>query len=167
MNLSYLGSVSCGFTSRISLGHTIVSGYRLMTARSQVFFLSSLRAYQFTICDDCGILCLWIWQEIFHFSPCICMDFINEIPSPHPTPTGFQLSSSSERHKGEIRERYKSEVTKSFLMGLLLAVPQLNHSCSQLWLQFHSNSQVALTPCILFLPTEVAKPSQLLQAQEW
>ena len=28
-------------------------------------------------------------------------------------------------------------------------------------------SQVALTPCILFLPTEVAKPSQLLQAQEW
>ena len=54
------------------------SGCGLMAARWQVFFvsfLSSLRAHQLTIvivvaaiADDCDILCLLMWQAIFHFS---------------------------------------------------------------------------------------------------
>ena len=157
MNLSYLGSVSCIFTSWISLRLTAVSGYRLLSARSQVFFLSSLRVHQFTICDDCDILCLLIRQEIFHFSPCICMDFISEIPSPRPTPHWLLLRFLF-WEDGVKSERQKSEVTISFLMGLLLAdcIPQL---C----LQLHNYSQAALThafaPWDSMNPTKVATPS--------
>ena len=68
MHHSYLGPVSCFFTSWVSLGLTIGSGCSLMAARWQVFFsfLSSLRVHQLTL-EGCN--CWWLtWQEIFHFS---------------------------------------------------------------------------------------------------
>ena len=58
-----------------------------MAARWQVFFsfLSSLRAHQLTfvvaaIADDCDILCLLIWQELFHFSDSKAYVISNTLP---------------------------------------------------------------------------------------
>ena len=75
MHLSYLGPVSCAFTSWVSSGLTVGSGCSLMAARWQGFFPSwvSLRLthsrWRAAIADDCDVLGLLIWQEIFHFSP--------------------------------------------------------------------------------------------------
>ena len=76
MHLSYLGPVSCFhilsfFFSGLNLG----SGYSLVAARWQVFFpswvSSGLISSPFTVAalpDDCDILCLLTWQQIFRFS---------------------------------------------------------------------------------------------------
>ena len=69
------GAVSCVFTSWVSLGLIIGSGCSVMTARWQIFFsswvpsrFSSSPFVVAAIADDCDIICLLLWQEIFHFS---------------------------------------------------------------------------------------------------
>ena len=74
MFLSYLGPVSCAFPSWASSGLTIGSGCSLVIARWLVFFppgvsseLTSLH-WRAAIADDRDILCILIWQAIFHLS---------------------------------------------------------------------------------------------------
>ena len=64
MHLSYLGPVSCVFTSWVSSGLTVGSGCSLMAARWQVFssFLSSLRAHQLA---GGGCNRWWLWHPLF------------------------------------------------------------------------------------------------------
>ena len=64
MHLSYLGPVSCIFTSWVSSGLTTGSGCSLMAARWQVFFsdLSFLRAHQLTL-EGCNRW--WLWRHLF------------------------------------------------------------------------------------------------------
>ena len=83
-HLTYLGPVSCVFTSWDSSGLNIGSGCSLMAARWQVFFSSWVPSRSISspslvtaITDDSDILCLLIRQEIFHFScvgsfPLVC-----------------------------------------------------------------------------------------------
>ena len=64
--LSYLGPVSCVFTSWISSGLTIGSGCSLMAARWQIFFvsfLSSFRAHQLTLRGGCN------WRRWWYPTP--------------------------------------------------------------------------------------------------
>ena len=75
MHLHYLGPEPCVFTSWISSGLTIGSGCSLMAARWPVFFLywvpsefTSSPSMVAATAVDYDILCLLIWQEIFHFS---------------------------------------------------------------------------------------------------
>ena len=75
LHFSYLGPVSWVFTSWVSSGLTVGSGYRLMAARCQVCFscLSSLRAHKLSIHGGCSHWWLWdpcllLCQAIFHFS---------------------------------------------------------------------------------------------------
>ena len=74
MYLSYLGPVSCVFTTWVSSGLTVGSGCSLTAARWQVFFPFWVSSGLTGSCrraataDECDILCLLIWQEIFHFS---------------------------------------------------------------------------------------------------
>ena len=75
MHLSYLGPVSCVFTSWVSSGLTLGSDCSTMAARWQVLFpswvpsgLASSPWRAASTTDDCDILCLLIWQEILHFS---------------------------------------------------------------------------------------------------
>ena len=74
MFLSYLEPVSCAFPSWVSSGLTIGSGCSLVIVRWQIVFpsgvsseLTSLR-WRAAIADNCGILCILIWQAIFHLS---------------------------------------------------------------------------------------------------
>ena len=69
------GPGSCIFTSWGSSGLTAGSGCGLMATRWQLFFpswvpsgLTSSPFMMAAITDVCDILCLVIWQEIFHFS---------------------------------------------------------------------------------------------------
>ena len=79
MHLSYLGPVPCVFTCRVSSGLTLGGGCSLMVARRQVFFPSWVPSgltsshWRAESTDDCDILCLLIWQEIFHFSIPMCV----------------------------------------------------------------------------------------------
>ena len=71
---SQLSGMRCVFTSWASPGWG-GSGCSLMAARLQVFLpswvpsgLTSSPSMVAAIADDCDILCLLMWQEIFHFS---------------------------------------------------------------------------------------------------
>ena len=65
IHLSYLGPVSCVFTSWVSTGLTLGSGCSLMAARWQAFFvsfLSSFRAHPLTLH---GCSHWWLWYPLF------------------------------------------------------------------------------------------------------
>ena len=65
LHFTSLGPVSCVFTSWVSSGLTIGSGYRLMAARWQVFFPFSalfLRAQQLRL-EGCNRW--WLWHPLF------------------------------------------------------------------------------------------------------
>ena len=66
MHLSYLGPISCVFTSRVSPELTVGSGCSLMAAGSQIFFpswipsgLTSSPSVVAAIAGDCDILFYW------------------------------------------------------------------------------------------------------------
>ena len=75
MHFIYLGPVSCVFIFWVSWGLTIGRGYSLIATRWQVFFPPCVSSgltgshWRAAIADDCDILCLLMWQEIFHLSP--------------------------------------------------------------------------------------------------
>ena len=73
-------SRASNFVSWVSLGLTLESGCSMMANRGQVFFpswvpsgLTSSPLLVAAIADDCDVLCLLTWQEIFHFSVIICL----------------------------------------------------------------------------------------------
>ena len=75
LHLSYLGPVSWVFISWVSSRCNVGSGYRLMIARWQIFFLawfpSGLTSSPSMIgCNHWWLWdpCLLLWQAIFHFS---------------------------------------------------------------------------------------------------
>ena len=78
MHLNYLGPVSRVFISWVPSGLSIGSGCSLRATRRRDFspswVSSGLTSSAFCdgcFADYCGILCLLLWQEIFHFSEVI------------------------------------------------------------------------------------------------
>ena len=76
IHLSSLGPASCAFATLSFLRAHVGSGCSLMAAGLQVLFsflgalgLTSSLSMVAAIADGCDILCLLLWQEIFHFSP--------------------------------------------------------------------------------------------------
>ena len=73
--LCYLGPGSCVFTSWVFSEFRVGSGCSLVAVRWQVFFPSwvpsrftSSPSAMAAVDGECDIICLLIWQEIFHFS---------------------------------------------------------------------------------------------------
>ena len=75
MHLTYMEPASCVFTAWVPSGLTMrmTTIWWLLDKQVLFSFLSSLRARQLRVAggcipDDCDILCLLIWQVVFHFS---------------------------------------------------------------------------------------------------
>ena len=117
LHLTYLGPVSCVFIFWVSWGLTIGRGYSLIATRWQVFFPPCVSSgltgshWRAAIADDCDILCLLMWQEIFHLSP---SKVTFQRRQRHPTPVLLPGKSHGRRSLVgcSLRGRWESDTTK-------------------------------------------------------
>ena len=105
MHLSYLGPISCAFSSWVSSGCIIRNSWRglLLDGKHPVSILKSLRTHLGAAVmwwlDGCNILCLLLWEATF-FSftlspslPSFFPSFLPLLPSPLLTLSLFSSSS--------------------------------------------------------------------------